>query len=111
MDIDAFPEIENFQKLPRQVIVKGGSSSFDAKTGAVLTGIVINNTGQSIEKLRVGLVIFDQNSIPVLNVSTDTSPDILHQGGIGSFKFEVKEYKKEITDYYLYPNWRYDDHG
>ena len=109
MGIEAFPEIESFQKLPRQVIVKGGSSTFHPEEGAELRGIVINNIGQPIRNLRVHVVIFDQQKIPVLNTSTTVDPDSLPQGGIGAFTFRIKNYSQEILDYYLYANWQFDD--
>ena len=59
MDIEAFPEIENFQKLPRHVIVKGGSSTFDQKQGSELRGIVINNIGNTVRDIKVHIVIFE----------------------------------------------------
>lgn len=108
MGIETFPEIENFQHLPRKVIVKGGSSSFDDKTGAELQGIVINNSGHAIKNLRVCLVVFDEHKIPVLNVSAPTEPSAIHQGGIGSFSFRLSDYQKPITDYYLYTAWAFD---
>ena len=62
MGLETFPEIESFQKLPRQVIVKGGSASFSARDGAELRGIVINNSGSSIRDVRVSLVVFVVNN-------------------------------------------------
>ncbi len=109
MGLETFPEIENFQKLPRQVIVKGGSSTYDAKSGAELRGIVINNIGHTIRNLRVNLVIFDKQKIPLHNSSIEADPANLPQGGIGSFAFRIQDYPKAITDYYLYTNWRFDD--
>ena len=109
MGIEAFPEIESFQKLPRQIIVKGGSSTFDEREGAELRGIVINNIGQPIRGLTVHVVIFDSQKIPVLNTGTTAEPDFLPQGGISSFVFRIKDYPREITDYYLYANWKFDD--
>ena len=109
MGLDTFPEIESFQKLPRQVIVKGGSSSFDKIKGAELRGIVINNTGHSIQNVSVHVVIFDEDKIPVLSAGTEADPDLLSQGGIANFTFELKECSQEIKDYHLYANWRFDD--
>lgn len=108
MDIEAFPEIENFQKLPRQVIVKGGSSTFDPKIGAELRGIVINNIGNGVRNLRVHLVVFENKVIPVYNTSIEADPTSIPQGGIGSFAFQLKDYEKEITDYHLYTTWSFD---
>jgi hypothetical protein len=109
MGLEAFPEIESFQKLPRQVIVKGGSSTYSEKEGAELRGIVINNSGQSIKDLRVQAVILDENKIPVLSTGIDPDPNSLAQGGIGSFVLRLKEYSKRIADYHLYANWKFDD--
>lgn len=109
MTLSEFPEIESFQKLPHRVIVKGGSSRVDPKAGAELRGIVINNMGQGIRDVSVGLVIFDEKERPVLNVSTASDPPTLPQGAIGSFLFQVKDYPEEIKRYYLYPSWKYDD--
>lgn len=109
MGIETFPEIENFQKLPRQVIVKGGSSSFDETAGAELRGIVINNIGNTVRDLRVFVVIFENKVIPVYNASTESHPDILPQGGISNFTFQIQDYSKPITDYHLYATWKFDD--
>lgn len=109
MGLEAFPEIENFQKLPRQVIVKGGNSTFSEKDGAGLRGIVINNIGQPIRDLRVHAVILDENRMPVLSAGVDPDPNHLPQGGIGSFILQLKEYPQKIADYYLYANWKFDD--
>lgn len=109
MDLEAFPEIESFQKLPRQVIVKGGSSTYSEKEGAELRGIVINNIGHSIKDLRVQAVILDENRIPVMSTGVEPEPKTLPQGGIGSFVVRLKEYSKRIADYHLYANWKFDD--
>ncbi|MBI3313714.1 MAG: hypothetical protein HYZ83_05725 [Candidatus Omnitrophica bacterium] len=109
MGIETFPEIESFQKLPRQVIVKGGSSSFDHEKGAELRGIVINNIGHSIRNIRVSVVIFDKNKLPVLNTSTVTEPELLPQGGIANFTFKLEEYPERILDYHLYSTWNFNE--
>ncbi|MBI3307509.1 MAG: hypothetical protein HYZ84_06875 [Candidatus Omnitrophica bacterium] len=109
MGIEAFPEIESFQKLPRQVIVKGGASSFEHDKGAELRGIVINNIGHSIRDLRVSVVIFDKNKIPALSTSMAPEPEILPQGGIANFTFRISEYPERILDYHLYTNWKFDE--
>ena len=95
MGIETFPEIENFQKLPRQVIVKGGSSTFSEPEGARLHGIVINNIGHAIRELRVNIVVFDQQKIPLFNTSTVADPEALPQGGISSFSFHLPDYPQE----------------
>ena len=109
MGIEEFPEIENFQKLPKQVIVKGGSSTFDAHKGAELRGIVINNIGHAIRNAVVHVVVFDQHKIPLLSTSVPSEPGELAQGGIGSFLFQLKDLKEKINDYHLYTSWRFDD--
>ena len=109
MDIEAFPEIENFQKLPRQVIVKAGSTGFDERTGAVLRGIVINNSGHGICNARVHVVILDENRIPLLSTSLEPDPHRIPQGGIANFSFEFRDHQKPIVNYHLYTRWRFDD--
>ena len=109
MGLEAFPEIESFQKLPRQVIIKGGSSTFSEKDGAQLRGIVINNIGQSIKDLKIHAVILDEQKIPILSTIVDPEPNTLAQGGIGSFLFQFKDYPQRILDYHLYANWKFDD--
>lgn len=109
MGIETFPEIESFQKLPRQVIVKGGSSTFDETAGAALSGIVINNIGHAIKDIRVHVVIFNERKIPILNAGTVPDPEALPQGGIASFNFKIQDHPEKIIDYYLYVNWRFDD--
>ncbi len=109
MGIERFPEIESFQKLPHRVIVKGGSSHFDSQTGAELHGIVINNIGHPIRNVSVNLVIFDEHENPVLNTSIEPDPPDLAQGGIGSFIFQLKDFREEIKKYHLFPSWKYDD--
>lgn len=111
MDVEKFPEIESFQKLPHRVIVKGASSRFDPKEGAELRGIVINNTGHTIRDVSVNLVVFDERETPLFNTSTVPDPPILPQGVIGSFLFQLKDHPEEIKNYYLYPSWKYDDRG
>src|SRR3989338_4383617 len=84
MDIEAFPEIENFQKLPRRVIVKGGGFTLAGSRTSELRGLVINNIGNPICGIVVNLVVFDANKIPQLSTSVPASPDRLDQGGIAS---------------------------
>ena len=109
MGIETFPEIENFQKLPHQVIVKGGSWSFSEQNGAELRGIVINNIGHSIRDIRVNLVLFNEKKIPLLNTSAATLPDTLPQGGIANFIFQLKDYRDPVADYHLYSHWKFDE--
>ena len=109
MGLEAFPEIESFQKLPRQVIVKGGSSTYSEREGAELRGIVINNIGHPIRDLRVQVVILDEKGIPALSAGSVPEPSSLPQGGISSFVFKVAEYHQKISDYHVYANWKFDD--
>ena len=109
MGIEQFPEIETFQKLPRKVIVKGGSAGFDAKGKPQLRGIVINNVGQPICGIVVSLVIFNEQEIPILSKTTVPEPVALAQGAIASFAFVLEDYEREIKNYYLYATWKYDD--
>ena len=109
MSIQEFPEIETFQKLPRRVIVKGGTAGFNAQGKPELRGIVISNVGHLVKNLRVSLIIFNANEIPIVNASTEPNPDVLPQGGIASFVFTLNDYSQEITNYYLYASWKYDD--
>lgn len=109
MDIEAFPEIESFQKLPKQVIVKAGSLSFESSEVATLQGIVINNCGHSIRDLVVNIVVFDNFRIPVLNTSRRAEPDHLPQGGMANFSFRFDEMREGVKDFHLYTNWRFDD--
>lgn len=109
MGIESFPEIENFQKLPREVIIKGASTEYSQEHGAQLRGIVINNIGQPIKNIRAQLVIFSKNKVPVLGTSTATEPDKLAQGGIANFHFQLKEFKSEIKNYHLRVAWSFDE--
>lgn len=109
MDIDAFPEIENFQKLPKDVIVKAGSTGFDGKGGSSLQGLVINNIGNTICDLRVCIVVFNEKKIPLLNTSTSTDPAVLPQGGMANFRFEFKQQVAELKDFHLFTTWRFDE--
>lgn len=110
MDIEAFPEIENFQKLPHQVIVKGGAWKFDSKEDLhELRGIVINNIGNAIKNIRINVVVFDDKGIPLLSTSAPSEPDILNQGGVGAFVLKVKKCAKDIAKYHLYSNWNFHE--
>lgn len=109
MGIESFPEIENFQKLPREVIIKGASTHFHEAEGASLQGIVINNIGHPIKNIRAQLVIFDKNQVPLMGTSVPTEPDHLPQGGIANFHFRLKEHKSEIKKYFLHANWGFDE--
>ncbi|HNX68229.1 MAG TPA: hypothetical protein PLL75_04335 [Candidatus Omnitrophota bacterium] len=109
MGIESFPEIESFQKLPREVIIKGASTDFSEADGAKLKGIIINNIGHPIRNIRAQLVIFDKDRVPVMGISTSTDPDHLPQGGIANFFFHLKDLKHEIQGYYLHANWGFDE--
>lgn len=109
MGIEEFPAIENFQRLPRKLIVKGGDSVLTKTLDAELTGLVVNNMGQSVRDIVVHLIIFDEKEIPILNLSTRPNPDRLAQGNMASFKFIVEKFGKPVKNFYLYANWRYDD--
>ncbi|HNV86859.1 MAG TPA: hypothetical protein PKL97_07875 [Candidatus Omnitrophota bacterium] len=109
MSIEEFPEIEDFHRLPRRVIVKGGVSRVNANGDAELSGIVLNNLGQPIKGLKVNLVVFDDREMPILNALTDPEPARLAQGGISSFKIVLPGHKEQVTNCYLYPTWQYDD--
>ncbi len=109
MGIESFPEIENFQKLPREVIIKGASTHFNEAEGASLQGIVINNIGHPIKNIRAHLVILNKDKVPLLGTSVPTDPDHLPQGGIANFRFHLKEHKKEIKEYFLHANWGFDE--
>ena len=109
MGLETFLEIENFQKLPRQVIVKGGASTFSEQDGARLTGIVINNIGNPIRDVRVHVVIFDKNRMPLLSTNAAVDPEFLAQGGIGAFTFHIQDFSERILDYHLYANWKFDE--
>lgn len=110
MGIESFPEIENFQKLPREVIIKGAATRFNKKEGAGLRGIVINNVGQPIKDIRAQLVVFgNDEKVPVLAVSATADPEKLPQGGIANFHFQLKTFKQEIKNYHLQAVWSFDE--
>jgi hypothetical protein len=109
MGIESFPEIENFQKLPREVIIKGASTRLDENGGAELRGIVINNIGQPIKDVRAQLVVFGTNKVPVLGITAVTEPDRLPHGGIANFHFQLKGFKQEIKNYHLHAAWSFDE--
>lgn len=109
MSLQEFPEIETFQKLPKRLIVKGGASGMNIAGKPELRGIVINNTGHAIKAIRISLIIFNENEIPVLNASVAPDPSALAQGQMSSFIFTLDDYDKPIANYYLYSNWKYDD--
>jgi len=109
MELEAFPEIENFQKLPRQVILKAGRISFDKTQGAKLHGLIINNCGHAICDVRANIVIFNEKQIPIYNLGVPTDPERLPQGAMGSFVFDLADVRDSIRDYHLYTNWSFDN--
>ncbi len=109
MGLETFPEIESFNKLPRQVIVKAGSSTYDEQDGARLRGIVINNSGHAIRDIWVRAIVLDENSIPVVSTGVTPEPSLLHQGGIASFSVQVENYARKISNCHLTVDWKFDD--
>lgn len=109
MGLETFPEIESFNKLPRQVIVKAGSSTYDESEGARLRGIVINNSGHAIKDIWVRAIVLDDHSIPVMSTGVTPEPSGLHQGGIASFSVQVENYAKKISNCHLTVDWKFDD--
>lgn len=109
MNVEDFPSIETFKKLPKRVVVKGGMVSAGADDRPQLTGIVINNSGQTVKGLKVHLIIFDGRNIPIQTASTVSEPDTLPQGQIGSFLFKLAEHTGKIANSHLYATWSYDD--
>ena len=109
MGLETFPEIESFQKLPHQVIVKGGQWSINEQEGAQLRGIVINNIGHTVRNLRVSLVLFNEKKLPILSTSTSANPDLLPQGGMATFLFQLKDQTERILDYHIFTHWVFDD--
>jgi len=109
MDLDSFPDIENFQKLPREVIVKGAATDFDPEKGAAVQGIVINNVGHPVANVSLQLVVFDEDKLPIFSATTKPDPDKLQQGGLANFRFQLSDFKEEVKDYYLHANWRFDE--
>jgi len=109
MSIEDFPVIEDFHKMPRKLIVKGGTTSFSPEAGASLQGIVINNTGQAVKEIRVGIVVFDERKMPVRNATTHPENALLAQGGISAFSFKFQDHAQNIKDYHLYVDWTFED--
>ena len=108
-NFEQFPTIEAFQKLPRQVIVKGGKTSVAPDGSSELSGIVINNLTQPIRNIRVNLILFDENEIPIRNINSTPHPNRLDQGTIASFTAKVEDSGQQIDNYYLYATWEYED--
>ena len=108
-NFEHFPTIEAFQNLPRQVIVKGGKTDVVSDDTAELSGIVINNLSQPIRDIRVNLILFDEDEMPIMNLTAASNPDRLDQGTIASFTVKVRERGKPIDNHYLYATWQYDD--
>lgn len=109
MNVEDFPPIETFKKLPKRVVVKGGAAGLNAQNHPQLSGIVINNSGQTVVNIKVHLVTFDDRNIPLESATTVPDPDVLPQGQIGSFLFTLPNHKGKISNSYLYATWAYDD--
>lgn len=108
MKLNSFPEIEDFRKLPHEVVVKGALSEADPKKGVEVRGIVINNIGQPIKNIRVQVVVFDEYHLPQMSTSLSPSPSKLQQGGIANFVFALTDLEKPVKDLYLHANWSFD---
>ncbi len=108
MRLNSFPEIEDFRKLPREVVVKGAISETDIQKGVEIRGIVINNIGQPIKNIRVQVVVFDEYHLPQMSTSLSPSPPKLQQGGIANFIFTFQGLEKPVKDFYLHANWGFD---
>ncbi len=108
MRLNSFPEIEDFRKLPREVVVKGAISENDIAKGVEIRGIVINNIGQPIKNIRVQVVVFDEYHLPQMSASLDSIPARLQQGGIANFVLTLQGLEKAVKDFYLHANWGFD---
>ena len=108
MRLNSFPEIEDFRKLPHEVVVKGAISEPDLKKGVEVRGIVINNIGQPIKNIRVQVVVFDEYHLPQMSTSLSPTPSKLQQGGIANFVFTLEDLEKPVKDLYLHANWGFD---
>lgn len=108
MRLNSFPEIEDFRKLPHEVVVKGAISEADPKKGVEVRGIVINNIGQPIKNIRVQVVVFDEYHLPQMSTTVSPTPSKLQQGGIANFIFTIAELEKPVKDLYLHANWGFD---
>ena len=108
MRLNSFPEIEDFRKLPHEVVVKGAISESDPEKGVEVRGIVINNIGQPIKNIRVQVVVFDEYHLPQISTTLSPTPAKLQQGGIANFVFTLQDLEKPIKDLYLHANWGFD---
>ncbi len=111
MGVEDYPDIESFHKLPKKLIIKAGDTDVTAGGDAGLSGIVINNLGQAVQKIEVFLVLFNENNIPAEHLRAEPDPNRLTQGGLGSFRFILKGKNKKISNYYLHARWEYVDQG
>lgn len=109
MDIEAFPAIENFQKLPKQVIVKGAPVALKESAEPELRGIVINNIGHTIKNVRAHVILFDEKKIPLQSTSMMTDPETLPQGGIGNFVIRLNTGLQGMANFHLYATWKFDE--
>ena len=108
MRLNSFPEIEDFRKLPREVVVNGAISEPDPKKGVEIRGIVINNIWQPIKNIRIQVVVFDEYHLPQMSTSLSPAPSKLQQGGIANFIFTFEGLEKPVKDFYLHANWGFD---
>jgi len=111
MGFEDFPDIESFNKLPKKLIIKAGETSVTDKGEAILTGIVINNLGQTVQGVQIFLILFDDNHVPLAEHRAEPDPNKLSQGALGAFKFSLKGHRQKITNYYLHTRWSYLDVG
>lgn len=111
MGFEDFPSIESFHKLPKKLVIKAGDTNIDEAGDATLSGIVVNNLGQSVRNVEVSLVLFDDKNIPIEHHRVEPDPSQLPQGSLGSFRFIIKGRKKNITNYYMHARWQYVDQG
>jgi len=107
MSLKEFPEIENFQRLPREVIVKGTISE-ETEGLQRLHGIVINNVGHAVTRIRVNAVLFDDQKLPIRATNALVDPEKLEQGAIGTFALDFKELPCKVKSHYLHANWSFD---
>jgi len=111
MGFEDFPDIESFSKLPKKLIIKAGEASLTEAGDAILTGIVINNLGQTVKDVNLFLILFDDNHVPTEEHRVEPDPVQLSQGALGAFKFMLKGHKQKISNYYLHSRWSYLDAG
>lgn len=109
MSFEDFPSIESLNKLPKKLVIKAGEADLAEGGDATLSGIVINNLGQSVQAVEVFLVLFNEKNIPAEHHRIEPDPNRLNQGALGAFRFILKNRRKKITNYYLHARWKYVD--